>query len=143
MSGGISINKYILSTIFIVIASAVFFAGCVGKESATPTATPSPTSTPEQVVSTTTPTPTPTVMFIRIAELTGLEILPQLKKEVYDGNIVIIDVSPVKNNKLLFNSAIDDMKQVVNDVDGDIAMTNEDQLIVTPRGVHIDRQKLK
>lgn len=46
--------------IIIVIASFVFFAGCVGKERVTPTATPSPTSTSEQVVLTPTPTSTPT-----------------------------------------------------------------------------------
>src|SRR3972149_3971430 len=56
--GGIGINKHILSITIIIVVAFVFFAGCVGKE----TATPSPTSTPEQVVSTPpiTPTPTPT-----------------------------------------------------------------------------------
>ncbi len=85
----------------------------------------------------------PTHMFIRVAELTGLDIVPELKKQVYEGNVLMVDVTPAKHDKLLFDRAIKDLKQVVNDVHGDIALVKEDQVIVTPRGVRIDRQKLK
>jgi len=85
----------------------------------------------------------PTSMFVRVAELSGLDIMPELKKQIYEGNVVFIDVSPAKHDKLLFDRAIKDLKQVVNDVHGDIAMVKEDQVIVTPRSVRIDRQKLK
>ncbi len=85
----------------------------------------------------------PTSMFIRVAELTGLDILPELKKQVYEGNVVVIDVSPAKHDKLLFDRAVKDLKQVVTDVHGDIALVKEDQVIVTPRSIRIDRQKLK
>ncbi len=85
----------------------------------------------------------PTNMFIRVAELSGLDLLPELKKQVYEGHVVMVDVSPAKHDKLLFDRAIKDLKQVVSDVHGDIAMIKEDQVIVTPRGVRIDRQKLK
>lgn len=85
----------------------------------------------------------PASMFVRVAELNGLDIMPELKKQIYEGNIVFIDVSPAKHDKLLFDRAIKDLKQVVSDVHGDIAMVKEDQVIVTPRSVRIDRQKLK
>ncbi|MCE8422710.1 MAG: cell division protein SepF [Candidatus Methanoperedens sp.] len=85
----------------------------------------------------------PTNMYIRVAELSGLDTLPHLKKELYEGNILIIDVAASKHDKLLFDRSIKDLKQVVSDVHGDIAMIKEDQVIVTPRGVRIDRQKLK
>ncbi len=81
--------------------------------------------------------------YIKIAELAGLEIMPELKKQVYEGNVLMIDVSPAKKDKLVFDRAIKDLKQVVNDVHGDIAMIKEDQVIVTPGGMRIDRQKLK
>lgn len=85
----------------------------------------------------------PTNAFVRIAELSGLDMMPELKKQVYEGNILMIDVSPARNDKLIFDRAVKDLKQVVNDVHGDIAMIKEDQVIVTPRGIRIDRQKLK
>ncbi|MDL5502960.1 MAG: cell division protein SepF [Candidatus Methanoperedens sp.] len=82
-------------------------------------------------------------VFIKIAELSGLEMMPELKKQIYEGNILMIDVSPAKKDKMVFDRAIKDLKAVVNDVHGDIAMIKEDQVIVTPRGMRIDRQKLK
>lgn len=65
--GGISINRYILSTIFIIIASA-FFSGCIDKEQTQAAVTPvptkviTPTQTPEvtPTITIATPTPTPT-----------------------------------------------------------------------------------
>ncbi len=85
----------------------------------------------------------PAGTYIRIAELSALDIMPELKKQIYGGNILMIDVSPSRQDKMVFDRAIKDLKQVVNDVHGDIAMIKEDQVIVTPRGVRIDRQKLK
>ncbi len=147
--GGIYMNKIASVIIIFITASIVLFAGCIGKEPSsiieTPisTVTPLPTSMPEQVMPTPTPTLPPTVMFIRMADLTTLEILPELKKQVYDRNIVIINVSAAKQDKPLFDQAIKDMQQSANDVGGDIAMITEDLLVVTPRNVSIDRAKLR
>ncbi|MBE0520738.1 MAG: cell division protein SepF [Candidatus Methanoperedenaceae archaeon] len=82
-------------------------------------------------------------MSVRIAELTGLEVLNELKKQVYDGNILIIDVVPSKHDKTLFDRVVKGLKQVAIDVNGDIAMIKDEQVIVTPGGVHINRQKIK
>lgn len=82
-------------------------------------------------------------MSIRIAELTGLEVLNELKKQVYDGNILIIDVVPSKHDKMLFDRVVRSLKQVAIDVNGDIAMIKDEQVIVTPGGVRINRQKIK
>jgi len=82
-------------------------------------------------------------MSVRIAELTGLEVLNELKKQVYDGNILIIDVVPSKNDKMLFDRVVKSLKQVAIDVNGDIAMVKDEQVIVTPGGVRINRQKIK
>ncbi len=82
-------------------------------------------------------------MSVRIAELTGLEVLNELKKQVYDGNILIIDVVPSKHDKTLFDRVVKGLKQVAIDVNGDIAMVKDEQVIVTPGGVRINRQKIK
>ena len=82
-------------------------------------------------------------MSVRIAELTGLDVLNELKKQVYDGNILIIDVVPSKHDKTLFDRVVKSLKQVAIDVNGDIAMVKDEQVIVTPGGVRINRQKIK
>ncbi|MBN1133544.1 MAG: cell division protein SepF [Methanosarcinaceae archaeon] len=84
----------------------------------------------------------PAETYIRVAELTNLNELPYLKKEVYDGNILMIDISNIKADKLLLDRALKDLKDVVSDVHGDIAGIKDDQVLVTPTGVKIDRSKI-
>lgn len=84
----------------------------------------------------------PVEMYVRIAQLSDLNELPALKKEVYDGNIVMINISLIKNDKLVSERAIKDLKQVAADVRGDIAGIGDDQVIITPMSVKIDRTKI-
>ncbi len=84
----------------------------------------------------------PAEMYIRIAELNNLNELPELKKEVYDGNMLLVDISLLKRDKFNLDRAIKELKQVVEDVHGDIAGVGEEQVIVAPMGVRIDRSKI-
>jgi len=84
----------------------------------------------------------PAEMYIRIAELNNLNELPELKKEVYDGNLLLVDISLLKRDKFNLDRAIKELKQVVDDVHGDIAGVGEEQVIVAPMGVRIDRSKI-
>ncbi|MDW7731999.1 MAG: cell division protein SepF [Methanolobus sp.] len=84
----------------------------------------------------------PAETYIRVAELTNLNELTALKREIYDGNIVMIDISNIKADKLLLDRALKDLKDVVIDVHGDIAGIKDDQVLVTPTGIKIDRSKI-
>jgi SepF-like predicted cell division protein (DUF552 family) len=84
----------------------------------------------------------PAEMYIRIAELNNLNELPDLKKEIYDGNMLLVDISLIKRDKFNLDRAIKELKQVVEDVHGDIAGIGEEQVIVAPMGVKIDRSKI-
>jgi SepF-like predicted cell division protein (DUF552 family) len=81
-------------------------------------------------------------MYVKTAELTGLYDLPDLKKEVYSGNILLLDISLAKQDKVLVEKTIKDLKMVASDVSGDIAGVADDMVIVTPTGIKIERQKL-
>ena len=81
-------------------------------------------------------------MYIKIAELTGLYDIPDLKKEIYAGNILLLDISLVKQDKVLVEKAIKDLKMAALDVGGDIAGIADSQVIVAPVGVRIERKKL-
>ncbi|MCK4938099.1 MAG: hypothetical protein KAR85_05800, partial [Methanosarcinales archaeon] len=41
----------------------------------------------------------PAEMYIRIAELNNLNDIPDLKKEIYNGNILLVDISLIKQDK--------------------------------------------
>ena len=84
----------------------------------------------------------PAEMYVRVAQLATPNELPELKKEVYDGNILMIDISQIKNDKSTSERAVRDLKQVAADVHGDIAGIGENQIIVTPTGIRIDRTKI-
>lgn len=84
----------------------------------------------------------PAETYIRVAELTNLGDMPSLKKEIYEGNILMIDISNIKGDKLLLDRALKDLKEVVSDVNGDIAGLKDDQVLVTPTGIKIDRSKI-
>ena len=81
-------------------------------------------------------------MYIKIAELTGLYDISDLKKEIYAGNILLLDISLVKQDKVLVEKAIKDLKMAALDVGGDIAGIADTQVIVAPEGVKIERKKL-
>ena len=84
----------------------------------------------------------PAEMYVRVAQLTTQNELPEIKKEVYDGNILMIDISHIKSDKSMSERAVRDLKQVAADVHGDIAGIGENQIIVTPTGIRIDRTKI-
>ena len=84
----------------------------------------------------------PAETYVRVAELSNLAQIPELKREIYNGNIVVVDISPVKGDSLTRDRALKDLKQVASDVRGDIAMIKDDNLIVvTPMSIKIDRTK--
>jgi len=55
---------------------------------------------------------------------------------------LILDISLAKRDKVLVEKAIKDLKLACMDVGGDIAGFGEEQVIVAPTGVKIERKKL-
>ncbi|MDI9645481.1 MAG: cell division protein SepF [Archaeoglobales archaeon] len=82
-------------------------------------------------------------MYIKVAEVTGLSEIPEIKREIYDGNIVIADVAFIKHDKLTLDRVLKDLKQLAEDVKGDIVGIGEDYVVVTPTGIKIDRNKIR
>ena len=84
----------------------------------------------------------PAETYIRVAELSNLDGIPDLIKEIYDGNIVIVDISLIKRDQRILERALHDLSDVVSDVQGDIAGLGEDMVITTPTGIKIDRARI-
>lgn len=81
-------------------------------------------------------------MYIKTAELTGLYDVPELKKEIYAGNILILDISLARQDRVLVEKAIKDLKLAAFDVGGDIAGIGDDLVIIAAEGIRIERKKL-
>ncbi len=81
--------------------------------------------------------------YVRVAEVTGISEIPEIRKQIYEGNIIIADIAFIKHDKLTYERVIKDLKQLVEDINGDIVGLGDDYLIITPTGIKIDRNKIK
>jgi Uncharacterized conserved protein len=81
-------------------------------------------------------------MYIKVGKMASTNELPAIKKEVYGGNIVILDISLIKNDEIALNRVLRDFKQMAEDIRGDVAGVGEDQVILAPTSVKVDRTRI-
>ncbi|WP_254273417.1 cell division protein SepF [Haloarcula marina] len=79
---------------------------------------------------------------VRIAQISGKQDVIEIKDAVYDGDIVIADITRHSTQDRTMEHISDELKQVANEVGGDIVQKDDDQLIITPAGVGIARERL-
>ena len=79
---------------------------------------------------------------VHIAEIDGQEDVIAIKDAVYDGDIVIADITRLRTQDSTTEHVIDELRQTAKEVGGDIVQKGDDQLIVSPAGVAISREKL-
>ncbi len=85
----------------------------------------------------------PATMYVKIASICDIKDCPKIKDEIYNGNIVIIDITKLKLDKIMFDRVMGDLRAVSRDVNGDIiGLGDQRYVIVVPTGVRISREKL-
>ncbi len=81
--------------------------------------------------------------YIKVAEVTGINEIPEIRRQIYEGNIVIADIAYIKHDKLTFERVLKDLRLLAEDVNGDIVGLGEDYIIITPTGIKVDRNKIR
>ncbi|MDD1715767.1 MAG: cell division protein SepF [Methanolinea sp.] len=82
-------------------------------------------------------------MFVKIATVSDIKDSPRIKDEVYNGNIVIVDISRLKTDKIMYERVLKDLKEVAKDVNGDIiGLGDQRYVVITPMSVKISRDKI-
>ncbi|MBX0322165.1 cell division protein SepF [Halomicroarcula sp. F13] len=79
---------------------------------------------------------------VRIARISDKQDVVEIKDAVYDGDIVIADITRHSTQDRTMEHISDELKQVASEVGGDIVQKDDDQLIITPAGVGIARERL-
>ena len=79
---------------------------------------------------------------VHIADIGGQQDVIAIKDAVYDGDLVIADITRHTTSDSTMEHIIDDLRQVAREVDGDIVQKGDDQIIITPTNVSIARRKL-
>ena len=80
---------------------------------------------------------------VKFADIDGYRQIPDLSNLVYEGNILVLDFTPIANDDLELKRTITELKRVVEDISGDIAGIAQNMLIITPKGLGIDKAKMK
>ncbi|MFC6905205.1 cell division protein SepF [Halalkalicoccus tibetensis] len=79
---------------------------------------------------------------VHIAEIDGQRDLIAIKDAIYDGDVVVADIVRLRTTDSTVEHVIDELRQVADEVNGDIVQKGDDQIIVTPTGVSVNRSKL-
>ena len=82
-------------------------------------------------------------MMVRVAELNKYEDLREYANYVYQGNMLLLDFSPISGDDIILRRVTSDLKKLVADINGDIAGLGKTMMIVAPTGVKIDRRKAR
>ena len=81
-------------------------------------------------------------MEVSIAKIGDKTDVIDIKDEVYDGNIVIADITRHSTQDRTMEHITDELKQVAKEVGGDIVQKDDDQLIITPTSVSVSRERI-
>jgi SepF-like predicted cell division protein (DUF552 family) len=85
----------------------------------------------------------PASMYVKIASIGDLKETPRVKDEVYNGNVVIVDISRLKTDKITYERVLKDLREVAHDVNGDIVgLGDQKYVILTPMSVKVSREKI-
>jgi len=79
---------------------------------------------------------------VHIAEIGNQEDVIAIKDAVYDGDLVVADITRLRTSDTTMERVTEELRQVAREVGGDIVQKGDDQIIVTPSGVGISREKL-
>jgi uncharacterized protein len=82
-------------------------------------------------------------LLVKIATVADIKDSPRVKDEIYNGNIVIVDIGRLKMDKVMYERVLKDLKEVAKDVNGDIiGLGDQRYIVVTPQAVKISRDKI-
>ena len=79
---------------------------------------------------------------VHIAEISNIEDVIAVKDKIYDGDLVISNITRLRTKDSLMNRITTELNQVAQEVGGDIVLSGADQIIAAPAGVVISREKI-
>ena len=79
---------------------------------------------------------------VHIAEISNIEDVIAVKDKIYDGALVISNITRLRTKDSLMNRITTELNQVAQEVGGDIVLSGDDQIIAAPAGVVISREKI-
>ncbi len=85
----------------------------------------------------------PAKTVVRVVEVFREEDLGLMNSLLHEGNVVVVDYSPIASDELTLKRLTSELKAVTRDTGGDVAALGRDFLLATPDGIKIDRTKVR
>lgn len=85
----------------------------------------------------------PASMYLKVADLIDVTDIHVLSRHVYDGNILILNITNVARDKERYKKLTEELTKLVKDVDGDLAGIGPQILAICPSGIRIDRERIR
>jgi SepF-like predicted cell division protein (DUF552 family) len=82
-------------------------------------------------------------MHVRVGEIQRYEDLKEFTDYVYGGNVLILDFSPIADEEVILKRITNDLKKMVDEINGDIAGIGNNLMILAPSDVKVERRKLR
>ena len=81
-------------------------------------------------------------MLVHTMMLSKAEQVNQITTELHDGNIILIDFTPLTSDQETLHKILAELERAVADVDGDLVGVSQKWIIITPKSVRVSRKKL-
>jgi len=81
-------------------------------------------------------------LYLKTYPLHELADVPKIKAEIIQGNILIVKITPIaRRSEEETKSAINELVEFINSIQGDIARLEEERIVLTPPTAKIWRDK--
>ena len=80
---------------------------------------------------------------IHLADIEGQRDMMAIKDALYSGDIIIANTQHMELNEMNESRTMQELKAVVAELGGDIVKDGHGNVILTPKGVAISREKLR
>lgn len=78
-------------------------------------------------------------IIVKSVDLNGLVEVQEVANELQDGNIVILNISPLMDeDPAELKRAVDQLRGIASDIGGDVGRLSESRIIATPELVRIE-----
>lgn len=85
----------------------------------------------------------PASTYIKVADLLDVTDIHVLSRHVYEGNILVMNITNVARDKEMYKKLTEELTKLVKDVDGDLAGIGPQILAICPSGIRIDRERIR
>ena len=81
-------------------------------------------------------------MVVHTMMLSKPEQIKQITTELHDGNMILIDFTPLTSDQETLHKILAELERAVADIDGDLVGVSQKWIVVAPNGVRVSRKKM-